>query len=82
MMASLWPSMPSMESISGIIPWGKPLTASPITYSVEGKQYVAIASATDVFAFGLYEPAAPVPLLRPANISAGIRLHAPCSSGH
>jgi alcohol dehydrogenase (cytochrome c) len=32
---------------------GQLLTASPITYMVGGKQYVAIASATDVFAFGL-----------------------------
>ncbi len=36
---------------------GQMLTASPITYSVNGKQYVAIASATDVFAFALPEPA-------------------------
>ncbi len=36
---------------------GELLTASPITYSVEGKQYVAIASATAVFSFGLFEPA-------------------------
>jgi hypothetical protein len=33
------------------------LAASPVTYSVDGKQYVAIASATAVFAFGLFEPA-------------------------
>jgi hypothetical protein len=36
---------------------GELLTASPITYSVDGKQYVAIASATAVFSFGLFEPA-------------------------
>jgi alcohol dehydrogenase (cytochrome c) len=42
---------------------GQTLTASPITYSVDGKQYVCIASATDVFSFGLFEPAAPVPLV-------------------
>jgi len=42
---------------------GQLLTASPITYMVEGKQYVTIASATDVFTFGLFEPAAPVPLV-------------------
>lgn len=35
---------------------GELLTASPITYSVDGKQYVAIASATAVFSFGLFEP--------------------------
>ena len=31
------------------------ITASPITYMVDGKQYVAICSATHVFAFGLFE---------------------------
>jgi alcohol dehydrogenase (cytochrome c) len=35
---------------------GEMLTASPIIYSVDGKQYVAIASATAVFSFGLFEP--------------------------
>ena len=34
---------------------GELLTASPITYEVNGKQYVAIASATAVFSFGLFE---------------------------
>jgi alcohol dehydrogenase (cytochrome c) len=40
---------------------GQLLTASPITYEVDGKQYVAIATATDVMAFGLFEPAVSVP---------------------
>jgi len=42
---------------------GELLTASPITYEVDGKQYVAIASATSVFSFGLFEPmkAEPMP---------------------
>ncbi len=35
---------------------GEMLTASPITYSVDGRQYVAIASATAVYSFGLFEP--------------------------
>ena len=39
---------------------GELLTASPITYQVDGKQYVAIASATAVFSFGLFEPAQPL----------------------
>ena len=39
---------------------GEILGASPITYSVDGKQYVAIASATAVFSFGLFEPVAGV----------------------
>jgi hypothetical protein len=33
---------------------GEGLTASPITYEAHGKQYVAIASATAVFSFGLF----------------------------
>lgn len=39
---------------------GELSTASPITYEVDGKQYVALASATAVFAFGLFEPAEPL----------------------
>lgn len=35
---------------------GENLTAAPIVYSVDGKQYVAICSATAVFNFGLFEP--------------------------
>jgi alcohol dehydrogenase (cytochrome c) len=42
---------------------GQLLTASPITFSVDGKQYVAIASASDIFAFALFEPATPIPLV-------------------
>ena len=41
---------------------GQNITASPVTYSVNGKQYVAIAAASDVFAFGLFEPAKALPL--------------------
>ena len=33
------------------------LSASPITYMVDGKQYVTICAATHVFTFGLFEPA-------------------------
>lgn len=43
---------------------GEGLTASPITYSVDGRQYVAIASATAIFSFGLFEPVKSVPALR------------------
>lgn len=32
-----------------------------MTYSVNGKQYVALASGTDIFCFALFEP------LRPAT---------------
>ena len=35
---------------------GERLTASPIIYELDGKQYVAIASATAIFSFGLFEP--------------------------
>ena len=42
---------------------GQLLTASPITYSVDGKQYLSIASATDIFTFGLFEPSTSVPLV-------------------
>jgi hypothetical protein len=42
---------------------GQLLTASPITYRVDGKQYVSIASATDIFTFGLFEPSISVPLV-------------------
>jgi alcohol dehydrogenase (cytochrome c) len=38
---------------------GEGLTASPISYAVDGKQYVAIASATAIFSFGLFEAQQP-----------------------
>lgn len=43
---------------------GEGLTASPITYAVNGKQYVAIASATAIFSFGLFEAAPSMPLIQ------------------
>ncbi len=43
---------------------GQMLSASPMTFSASGKQYVAIASQTDIFAFGLFEPQPPAPLVR------------------
>ena len=36
---------------------GNEIFASPMTYMAEGKQYVTIATSTDVFTFGLFEPA-------------------------
>ncbi|MSO23199.1 MAG: PQQ-dependent dehydrogenase, methanol/ethanol family [Acidobacteria bacterium] len=36
---------------------GQMISASPMSYSVSGKQYVAIATATDVISFGLFDPA-------------------------
>jgi alcohol dehydrogenase (cytochrome c) len=34
------------------------MSASPMTYEVGGKQYVAIAAGTEIYAFGLFEPVA------------------------
>jgi alcohol dehydrogenase (cytochrome c) len=51
----------ALDAMTGEHLWhfnmGELLTASPITYEANGKQYVAIASATAVFSFGLFEPA-------------------------
>jgi alcohol dehydrogenase (cytochrome c) len=56
----------ALEASTGKHLWhfnmGELLTASPITYEVDGKQYVAIASASAVFSFGLFEPAQSIPL--------------------
>lgn len=54
----------ALDARSGEHVWhyymGQMLTASPITFMVDGKQYVSIAAATDVFTFGLFEPVKPV----------------------
>ncbi|MDA1235146.1 MAG: PQQ-binding-like beta-propeller repeat protein [Acidobacteria bacterium] len=42
---------------------GETVNASPITYSVNGKQYVAVVSQTAVFAFGLFEPVQSIPIV-------------------
>src|ERR1700722_8613286 len=42
---------------------GQLLTASPITFLADGKQYVTIVAETDVFPFGLFEPEVSVPLV-------------------
>lgn len=41
---------------------GEQMYASPITYMVDGKQYVSIASATAIHTFGLFEPVVSVPV--------------------
>jgi alcohol dehydrogenase (cytochrome c) len=41
---------------------GESIYSSPITYAVDGKQYFAIATATAVFSFGLFEPSEGVPV--------------------
>jgi len=57
----------ALDSRSGKHLWhynlGQPLFASPVTYEANGKQYVTIASQTDVFTFGLFEPAHSIPVL-------------------
>lgn len=47
---------------------GQLLTASPATFMVDGKQYVTIAAATDIFTFGLFEPAISVPVVKERTI--------------
>jgi alcohol dehydrogenase (cytochrome c) len=53
----------AVDSKTGTDLWhynmGQNLTASPITFAVDGRQYVTMASATDVFTFALFEPAKP-----------------------
>ena len=42
---------------------GQPLFASPITFEVEGKQYVTIAAQSEIFTFALFEPVESVPII-------------------
>jgi alcohol dehydrogenase (cytochrome c) len=50
----------AINAVNGQYLWhyymGQTITASPITFSVEGKQYVSIAAGTDVFTFTLLDP--------------------------
>jgi alcohol dehydrogenase (cytochrome c) len=50
-------SLEAVEAHSGKALWhfntGQDISASPMTYAVEGKQYVAIAAGSDVFSFTL-----------------------------
>jgi alcohol dehydrogenase (cytochrome c) len=50
-------SFEALNAIDGRPLWhfntGQNITASPMTYSVEGKQYVSIAAGSDVFSFAL-----------------------------
>jgi len=52
-------SLVALDAVSGKHLWhyymGQNITASPITFSVNGNQYVSIAAATDVFTFGLVQ---------------------------
>ncbi len=52
----------ALDAATGQCLWhyylGQTITASPVTFMADGKQYVTIVAATDVFTFGLFEPAA------------------------
>ena len=41
---------------------GDGITASPITFAIDGKQYVSIANATSIVTFGLFEPVKSIPV--------------------
>lgn len=43
---------------------GQQLFSSPITYMVNGRQYVTLVAQTDVFTFGLFEPLKSIPLVK------------------
>ena len=49
----------AVDAVTGRHLWhyylGQTITASPITFMADGKQYVTIAAATDVFTFALFE---------------------------
>jgi PQQ-dependent dehydrogenase (methanol/ethanol family) len=38
---------------------GQRITASPMTFEADGRQYVSISAGTDVYTFGLFEPVKP-----------------------
>lgn len=48
----------ALDAESGKLLWkfsmGRAIFASPMTYSVNGRQYVAIAAGSDIFVFGLF----------------------------
>ena len=48
------------ESKTGKILWhfntGQPITAQPVTYELKGKEYIAIATASDIVSFSLFQP--------------------------
>jgi alcohol dehydrogenase (cytochrome c) len=58
--------MIALEAKSGKHLWhyqtGGSIYASPITYMVDGKQYITIANNTSIFTFGLFEPVKSVPV--------------------
>ncbi|MFN0165625.1 MAG: pyrroloquinoline quinone-dependent dehydrogenase [Bryobacteraceae bacterium] len=54
----------ALDARDGQVLWkfqmGEQMSASPMTYAVDGKQYVSVASATAVWSFGLFEPQRPM----------------------
>ena len=50
----------ALDAKSGKSVWhfytGQPISSQPITYTVNGKQRLALATASDVISFGLHEP--------------------------
>jgi len=50
-------SFEGIDAASGRPLWhfntGQEMSASPMTYAIDGKQYVAIAAGSDLFAFAL-----------------------------
>ncbi len=55
----------ALDSRTGADLWhfytGHPLYASPMTFQVDGRQYVTIAAESDIFTFALFRPAAAKP---------------------
>jgi len=51
------------DSRTGKVLWhfntGQSISASPMTYSVKGKQFVTLATGGDIFTFGLFRPMLP-----------------------
>jgi alcohol dehydrogenase (cytochrome c) len=50
----------ALEAKTGKALWhfntGQQITSQPVTYAVNGKQFVSIATASDIISFGLFEP--------------------------
>ena len=53
----------ALEAATGKALWhfytGQPITSQPITYSINGKQFVTIAAGADIISFSLFEPKGP-----------------------
>ena len=60
---------------------GAAIVASPMTYSVKGKQYVAIASHGALFVFALSEVSSEPRRAVPSSLAAGLMPSLPGSGG-